>query len=143
MAFRLIRIRSVAVLLAAGTSVLVFSLTLFPARQHQIINQRANSSDGMLYPILPVISTPKTGGAPDAASGPGSFDPDTFRALSELDHKFLDDLFRSQEVQQQDDSIPNAGPTELTINAKTVRRAELVVHNEMVKRAKLVQRGRD
>jgi hypothetical protein len=102
-------------------------------------NQRANPSDEVLYPILPVTGIPKTGSVPTSATGPGSFDCDTFHALSELDHKFLDDLFRSQEGQQEGDSIPTANPkTELTINANTVERAELVVHNEMVKRGKLV-----
>jgi hypothetical protein len=63
---------------------------------------------------------------------------------SELDRKFLDDLFRQQDSRQQDNSASTPVPkTELTLHAKTVKRAELVVHNETVKRAELVQRGRD
>ena len=62
------------------------------------------------------------------------------RALSQLDHKFLDDLFRYQENRQQDDSAPTPVPkTELTMNAKPAKRAELVVHNVTVKRSEMVQ----
>jgi hypothetical protein len=142
-AFRLIRVWRTA-LLVIGASVFVFSLTLLLARQHKMIGQNANFSGGLHYPILPDGSTPKASIAPNSASGSGSLASDNFHPLSELDRKFLDDLFRHQDSQQQDNSAPTpVSKTELIMNAKIVKRAELVVHNETVKRAELVQRGRD
>jgi hypothetical protein len=70
----------------------------------------------------------------------------TFHAIAKDDQKFLDDLLRNenQEGQQQLDTarvpVPNA---ELQINGEKVRRAELVVHSGIVKRAQLVQPQRN
>jgi hypothetical protein len=140
-AFRLIRLRGAPAIMV-GASVFFLCLALLLARQFQMIDQRATSSDGLHDPIHQDGNTPKTGIAPNADSG--SFASDNFQALSELDHKFLDDLFRDQEGRPQDDSTPTAIPkTALAMNAMTVKRAELVVHNETVKRAKLVERGRN
>jgi hypothetical protein len=120
-AFRLIRVWRTA-LLVIGASVFVFSLTLPLAQQH----------------------TRKASVGLNSASGSGSLASDNSQPWSELDRRFLDDLFRNQDSQQQDNSAPTPVPkTELIMNAKTVKRAELVVHNETVKRAELVQRGRD
>jgi hypothetical protein len=64
----------------------------------------------------------------------------TFHSIAKDDQKFLDDLLRNenQEGQQQLDTarvpVVNA---ELQINGETVRRAELVVHSGIVKRAQL------
>jgi hypothetical protein len=136
-AFRLIRAGRTA-LLVVGASVFVFSLTL--SRPQKIIGQKANSSAGLDYQTLPDGSIPKTSIAPNS----GSLASDNFHPLSELDRKFLDDLFRQQDSREQDNSASRPVPkTELTLPAKTAKRAELVVHNETVKRAELVQRGRD
>ena len=90
------------------------------------------------------VSTPKTSSVPNSASDSCSLPSDTFHALSKLDHKFLDDLFRCQESQQQNDSTPTPVPkTELTMNARTAERAERVVHNVTIKRAELVRPGRN
>lgn len=70
----------------------------------------------------------------------------SFHAIAKDDQKFLDDLLRNenQEGQQQLDTVrvpvPNA---ELQINGEKVRRAELVVHSGIVKRAQLVQPQRN
>ena len=88
-AYRLIRSGSTAVLMV-GVSMFVLCLALFLARQHQVIDQRANSSDGLQCPIPPDEGTSKTSIAPNSASGSSSLASDTFRALSQLDHKFLD-----------------------------------------------------
>ena len=142
-AFRLIRAGRTA-LLVVGASVFVFSLTLLLARPQKMIGQNANSSGELDYQIFPDGSIPKTSITPNSASVPGSLASDNFHPLSELDRKFLYDLFRQQDSRQQDNSASTPVPkTELTLHAKTVKRAELVVHNETVKRAELVQRGRD
>jgi len=70
----------------------------------------------------------------------------SFHAIAKDDQKFLDDLLRieNQEGQQQLDTarvpVPNA---ELQMNGEKVRRAELVVHSGIVKRAQLVQPQRN
>ena len=140
-ACRQTKLGSTAALLV-GASVLVFCLTLPLAQQHQMIGQRANSSGDLYHPTLTDISTPKTGSVSNSVSE--SLSSDTFHALSELDHKFLDDLFLYQERQRHDDATPTSVPkTELTLNTKTAKRAELVVHDGTIKRAELLRPGRN
>ena len=142
-ACRQIKSGSTAVLLV-GASVLVFCLALPFAQQHQMIGRRANSSGDLHHPTLTDISTPKTSSVSNSVSGSGFLSSDTFHALSELDHKFLDDLFLYQERQRHDDATPTSVlKAELTMNTKTAKRAELVVHDGTIKRAELLRPGRN
>jgi hypothetical protein len=66
------------------------------------------------------------------------------QAISKEDHKFLDDLFQEQNLENQrataqSDSKP-VPRAELIVNTSEVKRAQLVVNNRAVERAELVRR---
>jgi hypothetical protein len=68
----------------------------------------------------------------------------TYPRLSKEDHKFLDDLFQEQNLENQrataqSDSKP-VPRAQLIVNTSEVKRAQLVVNNRVVERAELVRR---
>jgi hypothetical protein len=77
------------------------------------------------------------------------------QAISKEDHKFLDELFQQQNLDNQRETNPAVKPgqnvakaqsdskpvprAELIVNTSEVKRAQLVVNNRVVERAELVR----
>ena len=104
-----------------GACICLAFVTFIIVEKGAVIAQRGNSADTLNFCDI----------------------PQDIQDISKEDHKFLDDLFQEQNLDNQRETVQSDSKpvprAELIVNTSEVKRAQLVVNNRVVERAELVR----